>query len=434
MRILYLDCSMGAAGDMLTAALYELVEDKHAFMHKMQDLGLPGIEMKAVPSVKCGITGTHMQVFVHGKEEMSEDVDVTLVKREDHHSQEENHHDHHHHNYEEHGHHHHHHGTGMHEIKHILSHLSVSEKVRNDVIAVYEQIANAECEVHGKSMEEIHFHEVGTMDAVTDVTAVCLLMEELQIDKVIASPIHVGSGQVKCAHGILPVPAPATAKILKDIPIYGGTIKGELCTPTGAALLKHFVTEFGPMPMMKMEQIGHGMGNKDFEAANCVTAYLGETSDIKMNKGQDDYNRVNSNKDCISELSCNIDDMTAEEIGFSMEELLKSGALDVFTTPIGMKKGRPATMLTCLCKSNQEEEMSILMLKCTNTIGVRVTKKERYVLDRQTISVETSFGTVRKKISKGYGITKEKWEYEDLAAIARKENLTLSEVKRNISI
>lgn len=167
-----------------------------------------------------------------------------------------------------------HHHRGMHEIEHIIEDLKLSQKVRSDVLAVYALIAEAESHVHGVPVTDIHFHEVGTMDAIADITAVCLLMERIAPQQVISSPVHVGSGHVHCAHGILPVPAPATAYILRDVPIYGGGIKGELCTPTGAALLKHFVTSFGNMPVMKTEMIGYGMGKKDFEAANCVRAFL----------------------------------------------------------------------------------------------------------------------------------------------------------------
>ena len=224
----------------------------------------------------------------------------------------------------------------MHDVEHVVSHMAVSDKVKRDILAVYGLIAQAESRVHGVPVPEIHFHEVGTLDAIADVTAVCLLMEELSPDQVAASPVHVGCGQVQCAHGLLPVPTPATAELLRDIPIYGGEIRGELCTPTGAALLRHFVTSFGPVPAMRTEAIGYGMGKKDFPAANCVRALLGETRD---------------QTDLVVELSCNLDDMGAEDIGFAMEQLLAAGALDVYTLPIGMKKKLPTfideTALLC---------------------------------------------------------------------------------------
>lgn len=256
MKTLYLECNMGAAGDMLTAALLELHPNPAEFLQRLNALGIPDVQVTAEPAVKCGITGTHVSVTVHGEEEESIDVHEHM-------------HDH------DHGHGHHHH-AGMHDIEHIISHLELPEQVRQDVLAVYGLIAEAESHAHGKPVSEIHFHEVGTMDAIADVTAVCMLMHELAPEQVIASPVHVGSGQVRCAHGILPVPAPATAYILQGVPIYGGSVRGELCTPTGAALLKHFVTKFGATPVITVEKIGYGMGKKDFEAANCVRAMLGE--------------------------------------------------------------------------------------------------------------------------------------------------------------
>ena len=166
----------------------------------------------------------------------------------------------------------------MHEIGHIVEALSVSDKVKTDILAVYELIAEAEGHAHGMPVSQIHFHEVGTMDAVADITAVCLLMEELAPEQVVASPVCVGTGKVRCAHGILPVPAPATADILRGVPVYGGTIRAELCTPTGAALLKHFASAFGPLPLMTVERIGYGMGKKEFEAANTLRAMYGDAN------------------------------------------------------------------------------------------------------------------------------------------------------------
>ncbi len=401
MRTLYLDCGMGAAGDMLAGALLELLPDPEAFLAELNDLGIPDVNIKREPSVKCGITGTHISVTVNGEEEESHD--------HEHHHSHEHVHDHHH------EHHEHHHHTGMHEIEHlVMRHFHLPEKVKKDIMAVYGLIAEAESHAHGVPVTEIHFHEVGTMDAVADITAVCLLMDRLSVDEVIVSPVHVGSGQVKCAHGILPVPAPATAYILKDVPIYGGSVKGELCTPTGAALLKYFATRFGNMPVMKVQAVGYGMGKKDFEAANCVRAMLGETK---------------SGKDIVLELSCNVDDMTAEEIGFAMERLLEGGALEVYTIPIHMKKSRPGTLIRVMCKEQNKEDMIGLIFKYTTTIGIRQAETQRYVLDRKITMVETPCGTVRRKDAAGYGVSRSKYEYDDLADIAREKGLSIKEVR-----
>ncbi len=400
MKTLYLDCGMGAAGDMLAAALLELVENREEMIHELNHLGIPGVQFVAEKSVKCGITGTHLSVTVHGEEEESHD-----------------HHHEHHHEHEHHDHDHHHHGS-MHDIEHIVcGHLPVSEKVKKDVMAVYALIAEAESHVHGVPVTEIHFHEVGTMDAVADITAVCLMLEKLGVEEIVVSPIHVGSGQVRCAHGILPVPAPATAHILRDAPIYSGSIRGELCTPTGAALLQHFKTKYGPMPAMRVSKIGYGMGKKDFEAANCVRAMLGETED---------------KADSILELNCNVDDMTAEQIGFALERLMENGALDAFTIAIGMKKCRPGTLIRVLCREDDREKMVSCLFKHTTTLGIREASCRRHVLSRRIEDVETPFGAVHKKVSTGYGVEREKFEYEDIARIAREQNMGLSEILRKI--
>ena len=306
----------------------------------------------------------------------------------------------------------------MADIEHIIGHLPLEDAVRADVIAVYKLIAEAESHAHGMPVSEIHFHEVGTMDAVADITAACLLIRKLAPEKIVASPVHVGAGKVRCAHGVLPVPAPATAYILRDVPIYGGRIQGELCTPTGAALLRHFATRFGAMPPMRVQAIGYGMGKKDFEAANCVRAMLGESG---------------SAGDTVTELSCNVDDMTGEAVGFALEELLAAGALEAFTVPVGMKKSRPGVMLCILCREQDSERIAGLMLRHTTSIGVRAHSCRRYVLTRRIETVQTPYGEVRRKLSEGYGASRVKYEYDDLAHIARETGRTLDEVRSELT-
>ena len=417
MKTLYLDCGMGAAGDMLTAALLELLPDPDSFIERLNALGIPGVRYAREPSVKCGITGTHISVTVNGEEE---DEYLSAHHHHDHEHHHDHDHEHHHDNDNEHhhAHDHSHHHSSLHDIEHILHHISLPENVAADVVAVYRLIAEAESHAHGVPVSEIHFHEVGTMDAVADVTAVCLLMHELNPDRVVVSPVHVGFGKVRCAHGILPVPAPATAHILQGVPIYSGRIEGELCTPTGAALLKHFANEFGKMPEMSVEKIGYGMGKKDFEAANCVRAMLGSTDDM--------------GGDSVVELECNLDDMTPEEIGFAMEMLFEAGALEVFTTPCGMKKSRPGTLLTVLLKPSDREKMVAQIFKHTTTIGIRESIKHRYTLDRRIHTADTDDGELRLKISEGYGIMRIKPEYDDLAAIARERGISLREARELI--
>ena len=261
MRQLYLDCSMGAAGDMLAAALYELLgdEQKKTFLDTMSEMMPDGVEVSVTPSVKCGIKGTHFDVAINGETEKSED----------------HHHDHDHDHHHDHSHSHSH--RKMSDIAALIDGFAgVGDDVKASIKEVYSLIADAESKVHGVDVTEIHFHEVGTLDAVADVSAACLLMDMIRPDSVIASPVRTGKGKVHCAHGILPVPAPATAELLTGIPTYAGNIDAELCTPTGAALLRHFVNEFDAQPVMAVNRIGYGMGTKDFDECNCLRALLTE--------------------------------------------------------------------------------------------------------------------------------------------------------------
>ena len=426
MRTLYIDCRMGAAGDMLTAALMELLPDPEAFVREMNSLGIPGVSFSRETAVRCGITGTRAKVLIDGEEEGAEHHHHHEHEHPD--REHHGHHDHEHHDHEAHqgaehaeshdsAHHHAH--TSIHDIAHIVNdHLALSDKVKADVLAVYSLIAEAESAVHGVSVDQIHFHEVGTLDAVADVTAVCLLMEKLSPGQVIVSPVCTGSGTVRCAHGILPVPAPATAYLLKGIPVFGGQIEAEMCTPTGAALIAHFATSFGPMPVMKTSAIGYGMGTRQFkDTANCLRIFLGETE----TKTQE-----------IVELSCNIDDMTGERTAFAMEMILSAGALDVYTIPIGMKKGRPGIMLCAMCTEEKKEEIIKTIFRHTTTIGIREQRFDRHVLTRSISEEETALGTIRRKEAHGYGVSRSKWEYEDVARAARENGMSLEEVQKKI--
>ena len=394
MKTIYLDLQMGAAGDMLSAALFELLDDKQKteFLQKINNAGIPGVEVSIEPSVKCGITGTHFKVTVNGEEEGGFDK--------------LNHHDHEHHH------------TSLHDIEHLLEHLQVSDFVKEHVLAVYNLIAQAESHAHGKPVTDIHFHEVGTMDAVADITATCMLIELLAPQKILASPVNVGSGQVHCAHGILPVPAPATAYLLQGIPTYNNHIVGELCTPTGAALLKHFVNSFGNMPAITIQSIGYGMGQKDFEAANCVRAMLGE---------------ANANYQSIVELTCNLDDISAEKIGFAIERLFEAGAVEAYTIPVTMKKSRPGNLLCVMCREQDKSIILETIFKHTTTLGVRENISNRYTLQRTIETVETKFGPVSVKKSTGFGVSRQKIEYEDLARIAREKGMSINEIEHVIA-
>lgn len=383
MKTLYFECLMGASGDMLTSALLELTENPEEALKKLNSLQIPNVEFIKEESKKCGVLGTHIKVNVKGKEEHKHTIEHT-------------------------------HGHSLKNIEDYISTLNISEKVKEDAISVYKIIADAESKVHSVPVNDIHFHEVGTLDAIADVTAVCYLINKIKPDKILASSVNTGSGYVKCAHGVLPVPAPATALILSDIPNYSSGINSELCTPTGAALLKYFCEGFEERPLMKSTKIGYGMGNKDFECANCVRAFLGETKNETSK---------------IFELSFNVDDMTGEEIGFLTDGLLKIGAKEVFSTSVIMKKSRPGILITTLCDEDKRDEILTFIFKNSTTLGVRENIKNRYTLTREIKTIQTPLGEIREKISKGFGTHKSKYEYDDLVKIAKENSLSLKEVK-----
>ena len=458
MADIYLECGMGAAGDMLGAALYELLneEDRLAYIEEMNNAGLPGVTVLAKPSSKCGIMGTYMDVRIHGESEGHE-------------------HDHSDSNTHNHGGEHHHHShTSLTDIHKIIMDTPFSSRVKEDACAVYDIIAEAESKAHGKEVSQVHFHEVGMLDAVADVMGVCRLVEMLSPQNIYASPVRTGFGEVRCQHGLVPVPAPATAHILRDVPIYAGDIAGEMCTPTGAALLTYFADDFIPMPIMKTHSIGYGMGYKDFPRANCVRAFWGEifdkasnnqnnfpfskeseklilsnkndcSSGQKTGKEQEEDILTNSVKetlgetesssmDTIIELSCNIDDMTGEAMGFAMEELRAAGALEVYALSVMTKKGRPGNVITLLCTPEAEEKMVRLMFGYTTTWGVRRREVERYIMQRDISTVSTALGDVRVKTGKGFGVLRRKAEYEDIAKLARQNEKGIGDILSEIDL
>lgn len=391
MKTLYLSCEMGAAGDMLMAALYELLPDKAAFLQTMNGL-LPGVTLTAEDSVKCGIHGTHMRVIVHGHEEEAGDAHPHAHDHQHTHS---------------------HHHRSLQDILALIAQFDLPEPVRTAAATVYRRIAAAESRIHGTAVGEVHFHEVGALDAVADVTGVCLALHLLQPDRILCSPVNVGSGTVRCAHGELPVPAPATVLLLQDVPIYSGSVRSELCTPTGAALLAKFAS-FGEMPVLRPERCGIGMGSKDFPVCNCLRAFW--------------ENGGNAPEEVL-ELRCELDDMTPEELGFAREQLEAAGALDVYTLPADMKKNRPGVLLTCLVREEARDRVLRAIFRHTTTLGVRESRCRRWTLERRMELRDTPMGLVRYKTAQGWGVAREKAEFEDLAAAARAAGRSLREVR-----
>ena len=283
--------------------------------------------------------------------------------------------------------------------------MDLPEEVKVRTRGVYDAIARAEAKAHGCPVGEVHYHEVGALDAVADVVGACYALWLLSPDRIVASPVHVGSGTVRCAHGVMPVPAPATANLLTGVPTYGGEVFGELCTPTGAALLVTFAQSFGPMPALAADKVGCGVGRKVFDRPNCVRVFLGESGD-----------GANSS---ISELVCNIDDMTPEALAYACEQLRAEGALDVYTLPGTMKKGRSGHLLTVLCDPAQEAWMARAVLTHTTTIGLRVRRCEKYFLTPGTAAVSTPYGEIDVKTAEGFGLSKVKPEHASVAAAAQ---------------
>ena len=384
MKTLYLECTMGAAGDMLTAALLEIVPDRAAALARINALGIPGVHVHADPAVQCGLAGTRVDVHVHG------------------HVEEEHHHHH------DHAHHHHHHASRA-DVAAQIAALNASDAVKAHVQAVYDLIADAESKAHGRPVSEIHLHEVGMADALSDIASVALLLEMLGPDRVVASRPEVGGGFVQCAHGTLPVPAPATANILTGVPYTSGAADCELLTPTGAALLVHFADAFGPMPPLAVARTGLGLGHREVPGRlNGVRAFLGEEAAVS----------AGGPNGRVVELSANIDDMTGEDLAFACDRLRAAGALDVSLAPLAMKKGRPGHLLIVLAPPEQADALAAAILRETSTFGVRRVDCARYELRKICIDhIYQKFGAEMASSISGDDIRTVMRYYADPSAV-----------------
>ena len=380
MSTLYLECAMGASSDMLAAALFELCPDRDLALLKLTHLGYPGLRVSVAPAWKEGIAGTTFTLSLDNPPQGHVHADLAFVED-------------------------------------LLLSLDLTRSAREKAIAVYGRISRAEGAVHGAGPREVHFHEVGSPRAVISVAACCLLWDLLAPRQVVVSPIHLGAGTVRCAHGVLPVPAPATAQLLKGVPVYGGQVEGELCTPTGAALLREMADSFGPMPPMAVDRVGCGIGKKDFPRPNILRAFWsGGKREAFAPNGQ------------ILELCCNLDDITSEALAFACRKLLEAGAVDVAVTPILMKKGRPAFQLTCMGREESREDLVKAIFAFTPTRGVRERVCPRYTLSARFAQAQTPYGPVTLKISEGYGVRRVKPEYDSVQAAAGKAEVPFQEV------
>lgn len=387
MKTLYLECNAGASGDMILGSLTDLLKDPFEFKRMIESAGIPGITAEVAVDEQSSVAGIRVHIKVDGIEEGSKE--------------ESKHHDRH----------------GLKDVMSIIGGLNVSDMVKSDSSQIYRIIAEAESNVHGKPVNEVHFHEVGALDAIADIVGVCMLIERLAPEQIISSPLRTGFGTVRCAHGVLPVPAPATAYILQGMPVYAGEEGGEFTTPTGAAIVKHFAERYGNMPLMKFDDVGYGLGSKSFKTANMVRAYLGDVDEIMPT---------------VKEMSCNIDDMTPEDIGGIIDLLMAAGALDATITQAMMKKSRPGYILTCICREEDADDLATLMLAHTSSIGLRMHTCERYEMVSDFVRYRTDFGDVRIKVSEGYGLRKWKPEHEDLVKAAVSNGVTVDEVRKSI--
>jgi uncharacterized protein (TIGR00299 family) protein len=433
MKILYYDCFCGISGDMNLAALIDLGVPKEYLIQELLKLNLNlEYEIKIQQAAKLGITGTRVDVML--KDEFNDKVRISEQASHEHshhqdedHHHDDNNHDHEHshihehtHSNEEHAHNHEHHHRNLKDIEEIINLSDLSNKVKELSLKMFIKVAEAEAKVHGKPLYEVHFHEVGAIDSIVDIVGAAICLDYLNVDKIIASPVQVGGGFVKCAHGLMPVPAPATTEILKNIPINTGIVQFETTTPTGAAILSANAQEFISKVDFSITKVAYGIGHRDLEIPNVLRVYLGE---------KESFEKVE--KQYIIET--NIDDMNPEIYGYIEEKLFEAGALDVFKTPIVMKKGRPGVKLSVLVDEKNEKALLDIIFEETTSIGVRKYEVEKIMLDREFSKVKTEYGdiTVKKSYYKGK-LVKYKPEYEECKIIAKEKDIAIDKIYKAV--
>lgn len=382
MKIAYFDCFAGASGDMILGALIDAGLSVDRLMEELSKLNLSHFEVRVEKVVKKGIGGSRAIV----------DID---------------------------NHHHHHHHRHLDDIEEIIGTSGLEDSVKQKSLRVFKRLAEAEAKVHRTTVDRIHFHEVGAMDAIIDVVGGVAGLEAMEIERLYCSPLHVGSGTVECAHGILPVPAPATAELIRGKPFYSTGVLGELLTPTGAALLTTLCSDFGPSPAMTMEQIGYGAGNCEPDIPNLLRVMIGEAAD----------DLHGYEKEQIAVLQTNIDDMNPQLYDYIIAKVLELGALDVYLSPVHMKKNRPGTLLTVTCPTTLIQRFTDLLLRETTTIGLRWRVENRIKARRTIREVQTKYGPVKSKVAEtDNGIINISPEYEDCKRIATEKKVPLKEV------
>ncbi|MCM8712036.1 nickel pincer cofactor biosynthesis protein LarC [Clostridium sp. SYSU_GA19001] len=453
MRILYYDCFSGISGDMNLGAMIDLGVDKDYLIGELSKLKLSGYNIDVSIDNRKGITGTKVKVILkseevhhhHNEQEHSHYHEYDHVHNHNHHHYPHEHsHNHNNiHDHNSHGEHVHSHGESVHQhrnlgdIEKIIDNSALSERVKLLSKKIFMKVAEAEAKIHGKSLMEVHFHEVGALDSIVDIIGAAVCLDYLKVDKVMASSVELGGGFVKCAHGMFPVPAPATAEILKGIPVKFGAVPFETTTPTGAAILSAIVDEFTDKKEFTIKKIAYGIGQRDTDIPNVLRVYLGEAL------GKSAYLEAAAEKssDTFEEaliLECNIDDMNPELYDYVMERLFKEGAMDAFMTPIIMKKGRPGIKLSVLCSESVEKKLAEILLLETTTLGVRKYRVEKSMLKREFSTIKTKYGEINIKSSYLNGEKiKCKPEYDDCKRIAIDNNIPMNivyeEVYRNLN-
>ena len=442
MKILYCDCFSGISGDMLLGALLDAGVSSNALQTELAKLGLTKeYEFIVTKAIKKGISATDVDIklipHTHEQEHHDSHPDLGHHQEHPHHhkvaqssAHQHEHGDAHHHpdthaygEIDKQSHHHHAapqdkghlHNRNLVDIAKLIDESTLSEEIKVQAKFVFQRLAQAEAKVHGTTIDKVHFHEVGAVDAILDICGTIIALNLLGIEKIFASALPTGSGFVECAHGLIPLPAPATAELTKNIPTYDSGIKGELVTPTGAALITSLANIFGTRPAMQVTSIGYGAGKKDFGLPNVLRVFIGEMAVEHVSS---------SNKDLVYILETTIDDCTPEILGYLWEKVFAAGALDMFYIPVYMKKGRPATLLTVITTEEKKDVVIETIFSETSTIGLRVTSSPRICLDRKITSIETKLGNVRFKTSHKNA----KPEFDDLKEIALKTGLPLKEV------
>lgn len=399
MKVLYFDCFSGISGDMVLGALIDCGIDPERFISEINKLNIEGYSIKVTRGAKNGISGIDVDVQLDN----DKDGDHGCHEGNDDHSA----HDHDSHNKA-------HHHRNLQDIEYIIDNSALKQNVKDVSKKIFRKLAYAEAKVHGKPVEEVHFHEVGAVDSIIDITGTAICLDLLGVEKVIGSAVNTGMGFVKCQHGIIPVPGPAAMELLKGIPIYSLDIRTELVTPTGAAILSSLCESFGPIPQMTVESTGYGLGKKDIEIPNLLRAVIGEEK---------------KNQDGIFVIECNIDDMDSEFYEYVMERLFEAGALDVFLTNIVMKKSRPAVKLSVIAESKYVETLTGIIFSETSTIGVRKYPVERDILCRKTVALDTAYGPVNIKVSyKDGNIMNYAPEYIDVKKAAARFGVPMKQV------